>query len=50
VNYSQIREIIDGGLHEFIDNFQVKLNEVGQAIHETFFAAPPAASLEMVAQ
>jgi uncharacterized alpha-E superfamily protein len=50
VNYSQIREIIDGGLHEFIDNFQVKLNEVGQAIHETFFAAPPAASLEAVAQ
>lgn len=50
VNYSQIREIIDGGLHEFIDDFQVKLNAVGQAIHETFFAAPPAASLETVAQ
>ncbi|QDU30088.1 hypothetical protein ETAA8_52070 [Anatilimnocola aggregata] len=41
VNYSLIREIIDGGLHEFIDGFQVKLNEVGAAIHETFFAAPP---------
>jgi uncharacterized alpha-E superfamily protein len=50
VNYSQIREIIDGGLHEFIDNFQTKLNEVGQAIHESFFAAPPASSLEAVAQ
>jgi uncharacterized alpha-E superfamily protein len=50
VNYSQIREIIDGGLHEFIDDFQVKLNAVGAAIHETFFAAPPAASLEVSAQ
>lgn len=50
VNYSQIREIIDGGLHEFIDDFQKKLNAVGAAIHETFFAAPPASSLEMAAQ
>jgi uncharacterized alpha-E superfamily protein len=50
VNYSQIREIIDGGLHEFIDDFQTKLNAVGAAIHETFFAAPPASSLEMAAQ
>jgi len=47
VNYSLIREIIDGGLHEFIDGFQVKLNEVGAAIHETFFAAPPS-TLEVV--
>ncbi len=50
VNYSQIREIIDGGLHEFIDDFQVKLNAVGLAIHETFFAAPPASALEVSAQ
>jgi uncharacterized alpha-E superfamily protein len=50
VNYSQIREIIDGGLHEFIDDFQRKLNAVGAAIHETFFAAPPATALEVSAQ
>lgn len=50
VNYSQIREIIDGGLHEFIDDFQVKLNAVGAAIHESFFAEPPESSLEVSAQ
>jgi uncharacterized alpha-E superfamily protein len=50
VNYSQIREIIDGGLHEFIDDFQVKLNAVGAAIHETFFAEPPASALEVSTQ
>jgi uncharacterized alpha-E superfamily protein len=50
VNYSQIREIIDGGLHEFIDDFQVKLNAVGAAIHESFFAEPPASALEVSAQ
>jgi uncharacterized alpha-E superfamily protein len=42
--------LIEAEKYEFIDNFQVKLNEVGQAIHETFFAAPPAAALETVAQ
>ena len=50
VNYSQIREIIDGGLHEFIDDFQTKLNAVGAAIHQTFFAEPPATVFEVSAQ
>jgi uncharacterized alpha-E superfamily protein len=33
------REIIDGGLHEFIDSIQTSLNELGAAIHETYFAS-----------
>jgi uncharacterized alpha-E superfamily protein len=41
LNYSRIDEIIKQGLHEFIDQFQDRLNEVGQAIHETFFAPHP---------
>jgi uncharacterized alpha-E superfamily protein len=41
LDYAHIQEIIAGGLHEFIDNFQVKLNDVGLAIHETFFAMRP---------
>lgn len=36
--YAQIDEIIAGGLHEYLDNFQTRLNRVGQAIHQTFFA------------
>ncbi|MDX1946095.1 MAG: alpha-E domain-containing protein [Pirellulaceae bacterium] len=38
LNYSLIDEIMSQGLHEFIDEFQVRLNEVGQAMHESFFA------------
>ena len=33
-----------GGIHEFIDGFQTKLNLVGEAIYETFFALPPCTS------
>lgn len=41
LDYANIREIIAGGIHEFIDHFQSKLNEVGDAIFETFFARQP---------
>jgi uncharacterized alpha-E superfamily protein len=40
-DYTQVGEIIDRGLHEFIDDFQSQLNLVGDAIHETFFALRP---------
>ena len=43
LDYAQIGEIIDQGLHEFIDSFQIQLNQVGDAIHETFFALRPVA-------
>ncbi len=29
LDYGQINEIIDSGLHEFIDRFQVKMTDVG---------------------
>jgi uncharacterized alpha-E superfamily protein len=38
LDYTQIAEIIDQGMHEFIDSFQLQLNKVGDAIHDTFFA------------
>ena len=38
LDYAQISDIIEQGLHEFIDGFQKKLNLAGDAIHETFFA------------
>jgi uncharacterized alpha-E superfamily protein len=37
-DYANIDEIITAGLHEFIDRFQSRVNEVGQAVHDTFFA------------
>jgi uncharacterized alpha-E superfamily protein len=45
LNYIQVREIIRGGLHEFLDDIQVRLNLIGDAIHSSFFAlqtVPPA--------
>jgi uncharacterized alpha-E superfamily protein len=41
LDYAHVAEIISGGLHEFVDNFQTKLNLVGEAIYETFFALRP---------
>ena len=44
LDYAQIQEIIKGGLHEFLDAFQAKLNHVGAAIFSTFFALRPVTS------
>jgi uncharacterized alpha-E superfamily protein len=37
--YAQIDDIIAGGLHEYLDELQTKMNQVGAHIHDTFFAA-----------
>ncbi len=41
LDYANIQEIFNTGLHEFIDAFQTKLNQAGEAISETFFAVQP---------
>jgi uncharacterized alpha-E superfamily protein len=38
LEFITIEEIIDRGLHEFLDRVQTKLNDVGVKIHETFVA------------
>ncbi|HEY2760328.1 MAG TPA: alpha-E domain-containing protein [Pirellulales bacterium] len=43
LDYAQIGDIIEHGLHEFIDQFQRKLNLAGEAIQATFFARRPLA-------
>jgi len=40
LDYTQIEEIKAFGLHEFLDNIQTRLNLVGTAVSETFFALP----------
>jgi uncharacterized alpha-E superfamily protein len=37
-DFARIDEIIESGLHEYLDNFQSRLLEVGASIFETFFA------------
>lgn len=44
LDYSNIEEVIDSGMHGYLDNFQAKLNTVGEAVYETFFALPPVSS------
>jgi uncharacterized alpha-E superfamily protein len=37
IDYSDIDEVIDMGMHEYLDGLQVKINTVGAHIHEAFF-------------
>jgi uncharacterized alpha-E superfamily protein len=39
--YAVIEEILEQGIHEHLDGLQSKLNDVGVAIHEQFFATRP---------
>ena len=50
LSYTPIQEIMSSGLHEFLDTFQLKLNQVGDAISETFFALYPVGDSPMQVQ
>ena len=39
--YTEVQQILDRGVHEFVDAFQTKLNLVGDGIFATFFATRP---------
>jgi len=43
--YTDTRQIVARGLHEFLDAFQTKLNLVDQGIYDTFFALRPVGSV-----
>jgi len=45
--YTRAEEIIAGGLHEFVDDLQTRLNLVGASICDTFFAIRPMQSQTM---
>jgi uncharacterized alpha-E superfamily protein len=45
--YSVIEEILAQGLHEHLDGLQLKLNDVGIGIYETFFASRPDAVAQL---
>lgn len=36
--YARIEEVIQNGLHEYLDDLQTRMNGIGQGIHDTFFA------------
>jgi uncharacterized alpha-E superfamily protein len=41
LHFTDSDTVLYSGVHEFLDHFQLKLNEVGDAIFETFFAMRP---------
>ncbi len=43
LTYARINDIIERGLHEYLDKFQTELNGVGDSVRDTFFAVSPAA-------
>ncbi|NJO79638.1 MAG: alpha-E domain-containing protein [Cyanobacteria bacterium RM1_2_2] len=42
LDFITIEEVIQSGLHEFLDHIQIELNGVGEKVFETFFALEPA--------
>ncbi len=38
LSYASVEEIINEGLHEYLDEFQTKMNQVGAGVHDMFFA------------
>jgi uncharacterized alpha-E superfamily protein len=41
LDFADIEDCMTEGLHEFVDRFQAQVNQVGDAICETFFAPRP---------
>jgi uncharacterized alpha-E superfamily protein len=41
LHFTDAETVLHSGVHEFLDHFQLKLNEVGEAIFEMFFAMRP---------
>ncbi|UCF87872.1 MAG: alpha-E domain-containing protein, partial [bacterium] len=41
LDFTELEEVMEIGLHQFLDEFQANLNEVGDAIFHTFFALRP---------
>ncbi len=37
LDYTDVKDIFDFGLHEYLDEFESKLNQVGSAVFDTFF-------------
>jgi len=40
LDYTDIADIMSTGLHEYLDQLQLKLNNIGNAVHGSFFVLP----------
>jgi uncharacterized alpha-E superfamily protein len=42
LDYTNIGDVLSESLHAYIDRLQINLNQIGEAVHECYFAAPVA--------
>jgi len=47
LDYTDIQDVFKSGLHEYLDQIQIKLNEIGVALQQTFLL-PPLTKAEIV--
>ncbi len=40
LEYARIEDVVQAGIHQFVDDFQNRLNKLGEAIHADFFTKP----------
>ena len=41
VQFTEIEDILTTGLHQYLDDFQISNNDIGQTIHNTYFDLKP---------
>jgi len=41
LNYSDIQEVMEIGMHQYLDSLQIRLNQIGQEISSAFFQSAP---------
>jgi uncharacterized alpha-E superfamily protein len=49
ISSAKVDDILKAGLHEYLDNLQTRLNDIGEAVHKAFFAINPAEAATAVA-
>lgn len=50
LTFLSIDDVISQGVHEFVDSIQVRLNRIGEEIHNTFFSRPSQQQLQTQSQ
>lgn len=50
LEYYDVSDVIDYGLHEFLDSLQIRINEVSNAIHQNFFKIDTDQSMQQTNQ
>ena len=38
LSQTSVKEVIAGGMHEFVDHLQTELNQIGNGMHDDFFS------------